>query len=204
MKTVIGLSSAIVTRWNASDAKQFHEVLNQPGVCETPVSLEEAAGRIKLYEERFVTHGLSRWAVRSKDGSELLGYAGFAPATIIGRPDRFEIGARLTPAAQGTGIATELANFCCHIALETFNQPEIFAFHVEGLYGRNADGRSRVPRFLAHYEHLEQQLDGNGEPLELYRMTADNFKSLVAQGLAPSDFPVNRGSAGKSTQLDFA
>jgi GNAT superfamily N-acetyltransferase len=139
------------------------------------ISMTECVDRVVEYQQRWREDGIGRWAIRSNDGDALVGWAGFTRATAVGRPNDFELGARLAPEVQGAGVASELQQLCLKYAYGTRGLDLTLAFHNPHHYGTNDDGTSHIPKYLSPYTHLGSVLTTFGSEVELYELTAERF-----------------------------
>ena len=187
---------ARLTQWRPGDALQLQKVLNAPGVMPegaSPLTVEDCVERVKEYANGWERDGVGRWAVRSADDRELYGYMGLKPATYIGRPDDFEVGVRLSPAAQRLRLASQILPHCHERAFEEVGIDRILGFCAPGLYGWESTGASRVPSMLRLY-HSRGRIEVEGEELELFELTKDRYLDhLAGRPVEPSILPTPPG-----------
>lgn len=102
----------VLREWREEDRDSFWEMAQDPEVMRylpatTRDEMDAAVGRLQAAQAE---HGLSLWALETKDPDRFIGFCGFMPPRAP--LEEFEIGWRLERDAWGKGFAREAAQAC--------------------------------------------------------------------------------------------
>ena len=168
---VIETARLILRRFRDDDFDAVARLFSDPEVMRylqdgAPVSREEAAVHFRnLKENYWPEHDFGRWAVVSRETSELVGYCGLR--LLDGTPEIVYV---LDSAHWGRGLATEAARACLRYAFEHLRLERVVAITKYG----NAASRRVMDRLDMRFQ---KRCDFYGYDCVLYSIERADFKA---------------------------
>lgn len=170
------------------DAREFRALIDRndahlrpwiPWMRDEPMSLDETIRRLRKDRARFDLDQDFRYAVCSLDG-ELIGLVGLHPR--VG-PHALEIGYLLDAAAEGEGLAVEMASAMVRVAIEVHGVARL-EIHCDTANARSA----AIPRKLGFtHEATRRRFAENSEgaacDLMIWTLFADEYAFSPARAL---------------------
>ena len=121
----------ILRAFREADREAFAAINGDPRVNEWlggPISREQSDATLDRINAQIAADGFGFWAAERKDDGRLVGMIGLRRNTAGPAPIALELGWRLSPDAQGTGLATEGAKAALDWGFANLGTGEILAW----------------------------------------------------------------------------
>lgn len=132
--TAVKTDRLLLRGWQEEDRDPLARLNSNPQVMEfllNPLSYEESAARLEVYNQHIQEHGWGLWAVSAPSVSDFIGWIGLWPVGFNAHfTPAIEVGWRLLPEFWGQGYATEGARASLQYGFRVLKLNEIVSITV--------------------------------------------------------------------------